>query len=360
MTSIDDNPSFLSKPNESDIKEPNNITEFQNTSSYSLNRLKQLLDKEDSKSNMYSKFMSNNSENQSSISDINNSITKKDLFDNINKMLDESNKKGFKILNNQNKIYQGENIKQNKNNNNINTSDILGLTLELAETKKTNQMMKDNIDELKAKITKNELEYKEDLKQQLDKQKFNYENSIQRLKDLIDNLMNEKKKLNLTIESLNEQLNNIDSNNKKKIQELNLLHENDIQKSKDAWFKAEKIRRKKWEEEKIKEIRELTVKNLEPELDKILQDHKADLFKQEEDLKENFRAQKERLISDYEDKIRKLKNKFEKEKDEIQDNERKFYSKRLREQNEKLEDQHTEEQKKWYVNLQDEITRLEE
>ena len=107
MTSIDDNPSFLSKPNESDIKEPNNITEFQNTSSYSLNRLKQLLDKEDSKSNMYSKFMSNNSENQSSISDINNSITKKDLFDNINKMLDESNKKGFKILNNQNKIYQG-------------------------------------------------------------------------------------------------------------------------------------------------------------------------------------------------------------------------------------------------------------
>ena len=104
----------------------------------------------------------------------------------------------------------------------------------------------------------------------------------------------------------------------------------------------------------------MTIKNLEPELDKILQDHKSDLFKQEEELKENFRKQKEKLISEYEDKIRNLKNKFEKEKDEIQDNERKFYAKRLREQNEKLEDQHTEEQKKWYVNLQDEITRLEE
>jgi hypothetical protein len=172
--------------------------------------------------------------------------------------------------------------------------------------------------------------------------------------------MNEKKKLNLTIESLNEQLNNIDSNNKKKIQELNLLHENDIQKSKDAWFKAEKIRRKKWEETKIKEIKELTIKNLEPELDKILQDHKKELMEQEENLKDNFRKQKEKLIADYEDKIEKMKKKFAKEKEDLQEKERKEYIKRLREQNIRLEDQHSSEQKKWYVNLQDEIKRLEE
>ncbi len=134
-------------------------------------------------------------------------LSKKDLFDNINKILDESNKKGITILNNQNPTYKGTTFNQiiNNNDNNMNTSDILGLTLELAETKKTNQMMKENIDELKAKITKNELEYKEDLRQQLEKQKFDYENSIQRLKELIENLMEEKKKLNLTIESLNEQ-----------------------------------------------------------------------------------------------------------------------------------------------------------
>ena len=131
-------------------------------------------------------------------------LSKKDLFDNINKILDESNKKGITILNNQNPTYKGTSFNQNTNNN-MNTSDILSLTLELAETKKTNQMMKENIDELKAKITKNELDYKEDLKQKLDKQKFDYENSIERLKELIENIMSEKKKLNLTIESLNEQ-----------------------------------------------------------------------------------------------------------------------------------------------------------
>lgn len=55
-----------------------------------------------------------------------------------------------------------------------------------------------------------------------------------------------------------------------------------------------------------------------------------------------------------------MKNNFTKEKEEIQEKERKEYIKRLREQNIRLEDQHCMEQKKWYVNLQDEIKRLEE
>ncbi len=43
----------------------------------------------------------------------------------------------------------------------------------------------------------------------------------------------------------------------------------------------------------------------------------------------------------------------------MQEKERKEYIKRLREQNIRMEDQHSSEQKKWYVNLQDEIKRLE-
>ena len=39
--------------------------------------------------------------------------------------------------------------------------------------------------------------------------------------------------------------------NKKKINELIEYHKTDNEKSKDAWFQAEKIRRKKWEETKI-------------------------------------------------------------------------------------------------------------
>ena len=146
----------------------------------------------------------------------------------------------------------------------------------------------------------------------------------------------------------------------KKINELIEFHKSDNEKSKDAWFQAEKIRRKKWEENKIKEIKELTIKNLEPELDKILQDHKKELMTQEQKLKDEFSMKKEKLIADYEDKIEKMKKNFLKEKEDLQEKERKEYIKRLREQNIRMEDQHNSEQKKWYINLQDEIKRLEE
>lgn len=328
--------------------------EVQNTSNYSISKLNQLVDIENTKSKLAATSNSFISSSQ------NNSYKSKDeLLDNINKLLEENESKDIiKIRKKTNNVVL--NNKPLNRNININTSDILSLTLELQETKKTNEIMKQTISDLKSKITKNELIYKEELSKKLKEQKFEFDNAIQRLNDLIENLLSEKKKLNLTIQSLNDQLGEIDLQHKKQIQALMDSHNTDTQKNKDAWFQAEKMRRKKWEEEKIKEIKEMTIKSLEPELDKILKDHKEDLFKQEENLREDFRRQKERLITDYEEKVKNMKNNFNIEKEKIQDEERKSYIKRLREQNERIEDQHTEDQKKWYQSLQDEIARLEQ
>ncbi len=189
-------------------------------------------------------------------------------------------------------------------------SDILGLTLELKEIKKTNQIMKETIQDLKNEISRNELQYKENLNKEINKQKFEYEEKIEELKGLITNLMSEKKQLNEKISLIALEYEKKENNYKKKINELIEYHKTDNEKSKDAWFQAEKIRRKKWEDSKIKEIKELTIKNLEPELDKILQDHKKELINQEQKLKDNFRTQKEKLIAEYEDKIENLKKKI--------------------------------------------------
>jgi len=40
----------------------------------------------------------------------------------------------------------------------------------------------------------------------------------------------------------------------------------ELKKNKDAWVASEKVRREKWEREKIAEIRAQTVKGLEPEI----------------------------------------------------------------------------------------------
>ena len=325
------------------------------------------LDNEDSKYfPTKENYISNSGDNTS----YENDITKKDILSNINKLIEENDKRDQSFIYNKRQKYintnntnteTDEDLEEKFNNlKKINTSDILGLTLELKELKKTNQIMKETIQDLKNEISRNELQYNENTTKALNKQKFEYEEKIEELKSLIANLITEKKNLNEKISLIVNEREKKEYEYTKKINELIEFHKSDNEKSKDAWFQAEKIRRKKWEENKIKEIKELTIKNLEPELDKILQDHKRELMVQEQKLKDEFRLKKEKLIADYEDKIEKMKKNFLKEKEDLQEKERKEYIKRLREQNIRMEDQHNSEQKKWYINLQDEIKRLEE
>ena len=351
--------SKIEQENEKNPEEESNINNNYIRSKY--DSLNSWLDNEDSK---YSLNKENNKLNKLN-SNNDNDITKKDILSNINKLIEENDKRDQNFIYNKNRQILNSNpdLDEDEKFNNlkkINTSDILGLTLELKEIKKTNQIMKETIQDLKNEISRNELQYKENTDKALNKQKFEYEEQIEELKALIDNLISEKKQLNDKISIIFGEFEKKEYEYKKKINDLIEYHKTDNEKSKDAWFQAEKIRRKKWEESKIKEIKELTIKNLEPELDKILQDHKKELLEQEESLKDKFRLQKEKLIADYEDKIEKMKKNFAKEKEDLQEKERKEYIKRLREQNIRLEDQHNSEQKKWYINLQDEIKRLEE
>ena len=315
--------------------------------------LNSFLDDEDSK------YISNKENTGTENSNYYSDISKKDILSNINKLIEENDKKDQNFIYNKNII--NENIDEKINNiKNINTSNIISLTLELKELKKTNKIMKETIQDLKNEISLNELQYKENINKELNKQKYEYEEKIEELKLLIENLINEKKNLNEKINNINNIYEKKENEYKNKIKEIIEYYKLENEKNKDAWYKAEKLRRKKWEENKIKEIKEITIKNLEPELDKILKDHKKELIEKEENLKDNFRIIKEKLIINYENKIENMKKIYIKEKEELQEKERKEYIKRLREQNIRLEDQHNSEQKKWYINLQDEIKRLEE
>ena len=315
--------------------------------------LNSFLDDEDSK------YISNKENTGTENSNYYSDISKKDILSNINKLIEENDKKDQNFIYNKNII--NENIDEKINNiKNINTSNIISLTLELKELKKTNKIMKETIQDLKNEISLNELQYKENINKELNKQKYEYEEKIEKLKLLIENLINEKKNLNEKINNINNIYEKKENEYKNKINEIIEYYKLENEKNKDAWYKAEKLRRKKWEENKIKEIKEITIKNLEPELDKILKDHKKELIEKEENLKDNFRIIKEKLIINYENKIENMKKIYIKEKEELQEKERKEYIKRLREQNIRLEDQHNSEQKKWYINLQDEIKRLEE
>lgn len=52
--------------------------------------------------------------------------------------------------------------------------------------------------------------------------------------------------------------------NEKLMKEAEGRFQRELKNAKDAWISSEKVRKERWEQEKIKEIREGTVQKLEP------------------------------------------------------------------------------------------------
>ena len=277
--------------------------------------------------------------------------SKKITLESNNNIIQDNNSK-INIIN--------ENQTTNQNINNYMNSvqqqaDNIALTLELKEAKKTIDTMSSVISDLKIQL-KSKDEY---LNKALLSQKNENDLLIQRQNTLMESLMSEKRQMEAKINDLQSKLNESEKINYKKLQVMRENYENETKRNKDAWFQAERIRRKKWEEQKIKEIKEITAKGLEPEIEKIISNHKNEINTIEEKYLIEIKTQKEKLIEEYDNKYDVLKRRITKEKDEAIEGEKNLAMQRLRNQSERLEDEITEERRRWNAKLNSEIQRLE-
>ena len=74
-----------------------------------------------------------------------------------------------------------------------------------------------------------------------------------------------------------------------------------------SWGEGEVIRRKKWLERKTKEIREITIKGLEPEVERIIEEHKGEcerLEKEGEKWRRDFMVEFDTMVGEGRDKVR--------------------------------------------------------
>ena len=76
-----------------------------------------------------------------------------------------------------------------------------------------------------------------------------------------------------------EQLKKMETKFAQKTEEMKKGHAVEMQKAKELFQAAEKMRREKWVEEKTKKIKEITVRGLEPEIQKLIARHKAEVKK---------------------------------------------------------------------------------
>ena len=358
------------------INENNNINE-NNIKDNNINNSELKENKEEEKNEMIKENEINNINNNPQKEEGKNELSpsKNEIFKRLANFLDSTvenpEKSAFPINNEKNinnnisnNIILKEELASSKNINNDNNNYIslihdntekIGLNLELKECKKTIETMSSVINDLRI-----QLKSKDDfLNKALLSQKKESDLLLQRQNTLMESLISEKRNMEIQITDLQSKLNESEKINYKKLQKMRDNYELESKKNKEAWFQAERIRRKKWEENKIKEIKELTAKGLEPEVEKIISNHKNEINTLEEKYLYEMKNMKEKIIEEYEIKFNELKNKYIRERDEAIEGERNIAANKLRNQSERLEDEITEERRRWNAKLNSEIERLE-
>ena len=96
----------------------------------------------------------------------------------------------------------------------------------------------------------------------------------------------------------------------------------EFKKEKEAWFASEKVRRERWESDKIKEIREGTVQKLEPTIQALIEKHKDEMRRADERHMNELRRAKDHIQADFEVKHSETREKLVHERDEALEKER--------------------------------------
>ncbi|XP_009579484.1 PREDICTED: LOW QUALITY PROTEIN: centrosomal protein of 131 kDa-like, partial [Fulmarus glacialis] len=157
------------------------------------------------------------------------------------------------------------------------TSSIMRLKLEVEEKKRAISLLQTALAQQRELTVRHVKQTEKELGHQLRLQREQYEAAIQRHLAFIDQLIDDKKVLSEKCEAVVAELKQVDQKYGKKITQMQEQHELEIKKLKELMSATEKIRREKWIDEKTKKIKEITVKGLEPEIQKLISKHRQDI-----------------------------------------------------------------------------------
>ncbi|XP_062269695.1 centrosomal protein of 131 kDa isoform X2 [Platichthys flesus] len=223
------------------------------------------------------------------------------------------------------------------------TSPMMRIKLELEEKKRTVHMLQAALAQQRELTLRLVNETEKELNRNLHLQKEQHEATIQRHLTFIDQLINDKKSLSERCEGVVAELKLVDQKYTKQIAQMQEQHEMEIKKLKDLMSATEKVRREKWIDEKTRKIKEITVKGLEPEIQKLISKHKQELKKlrtlHESELLQADDQVAQRVLRQCEE----LRQQLEKEKEEQCQRERELakqrYEKQLQEEELSLQQQ---------------------
>ncbi|XP_072501385.1 centrosomal protein of 131 kDa isoform X3 [Notamacropus eugenii] len=171
-------------------------------------------------------------------------------------------------------------------------------------------------------------------------------------------LIDDKKVLSEKCEAVVAELKQVDQKYTKRITQVQEQHELEIKKLKELMSATEKIRREKWINEKTKKIKEITVRGLEPEIQKLIAKHKQEIKKLKTLHEAELLQSDQRAAQRYVQQTEELREHLEREKEEEGRRERELarqrYEKHLEEEEQALQQQ----RRRLYSEVAEEKERL--
>uniref|UniRef100_A0A8C2WVH6 Centrosomal protein 131 n=1 Tax=Cyclopterus lumpus TaxID=8103 RepID=A0A8C2WVH6_CYCLU len=238
------------------------------------------------------------------------------------------------------------------------TGSMMRIKLELEEKKRAVNMLQAALGQQRELTARHVKETEKELSRSFQLQKEQYEATIQRHLTFIDQLINDKKLLAERCEGVVGELKTVDQKYTKRIAQMQEQHDMEIKKLKELMSATEKIRREKWIDEKTKKIKEITVKGLEPEIQKLISKHKQELKKLRTLHEAELLQADDRVAQRYVRQCEELRLQLEREKEEQCHRERELAKQRCEKQLQEEELALQQQRRRLYKEVADEKERL--
>jgi len=149
--------------------------------------------------------------------------------------------------------------------------------------------------------------HKKEVKKQLLSQKKEFEIVTQRHLLFIDRLLKDKGALSKKCEDLASEIKKAQQSYVARVAQLQSEHRKALRRAKEEWAAAEQLRREQWTANKTKQIKAMTIKGLEPEIQRLIEQNKSDLQRKDDECAERMRDAKLAQLEENEAKLADLK-----------------------------------------------------
>ncbi|KAL2078387.1 hypothetical protein ACEWY4_026072 [Coilia grayii] len=248
------------------------------------------------------------------------------------------------------------------------TGTMMRLKMDLEEKRRTVNMLQAALNQQRELTIRHVKETEKELNRSMQQQREQYEATIQRHLSFIDQLIDDKNALSERCEGVVAELKQVDQKYTKKIAQMQEQHEmvwqilgplcEEIKKLKELMSATEKVRREKWIDEKTKKIKEITVKGLEPEIQKLIGRHKQELQKLRVLHEAELARADERAAQRYLQQTEELRMQLEQDRDEQCHRERELAKQRYEKQLQEEETALQQQKRRLYKEVAEEKERL--